>query len=92
MSNGIGKEWYNKYKDDCFPSDEVPVPGEGVIKKVPRYYEEQLKKTEPAMLEQVKVSRQKYRRSNEKEYTPERLMAKYKVKKAQTETLVRIRQ
>jgi hypothetical protein len=89
MSNGIGLEWYNKYKDDLWPSDEVPVPGEGVVKKVPRYYEEILKKVDEQLLEEIKEERLKYREENAEEYTPERLMDKYKVKKRQIETLGR---
>lgn len=83
MSNGIGKDWFNKYKTDVFPSDEVPVPGEGVVKKVPRYYEEIMKTIDEDVVEEVKEARQKFRRDNEEEYTPERLMSKYKIKKAQ---------
>ena len=83
MSNGIGEGWYEKYKDDVFPSDEVPVPGHGIIKKVPRYYEEKYKESDPFDYEEVKNKRQIFRRENADEYEPDRLMAKYKVKKAQ---------
>lgn len=86
---GIGRDWYEKYKDDCFPSDEVPVPGVGVLKKVPRYYEEILKHEDAMTHEQIKEMRRQFRLENAKEYTPERLMSKYRVKKAQTELLSR---
>ena len=86
---GIGRDWYEKYKDDVFPSDEVPVPGSGVFKKVPRYYEEIFKCEDPLSLEEIKEVRQKFREEHGDEYTPERLMAKYKVKKAQTQLLRR---
>lgn len=89
MSNGIGKTWYERYKSDCWPSDEVPLPGVGVIKKVPRYYEERLKNENEQLHAEVKLLRQKYRKENAAEYTAERLMDKYKVKKAQTGQLVR---
>ena len=89
MSNGIGKEWYQRYKADVFPSDEVPVPGHGVIKGVPRYYEELLRLEDEWQHEEVKQNRQIFRAENAHEYTPERLMAKYKVKKAQLSTLKR---
>ena len=83
MSNGIGKTWYGKYKSDCFPSDEVPVLGESIVaKKVPRYYEELYKREDPEGLEEIKNRRLKYRKDNAEEYTPERLMDKYKVAKA----------
>ena len=89
MSNGIGLDWYEKYKTDCFPSDEVPVPGEGIIKKVPRYYEERLKNENEEMHTEVKRLRQQFRKDNADEYTPERLISKYKVKKAQVNLLGR---
>lgn len=89
MSNGIGKDWFDKYKSDVFPSDEVPVPGVGVLKKVPRYYEEIWKNEAPMSMEEIKAVRQKFREEHGDEYTPERLMAKYKVKKAQVNMLKR---
>lgn len=86
---GIGRDWYERYKDDVFPSDEVPVPGSGVFKKVPRYYEEILKHEDALTLEEIKAMRQKFMEENSDEYTPERLMDKYKVKKAQVNLLRR---
>jgi hypothetical protein len=86
---GIGKEWFEKYESDCFPSDEVPVPGEGVFKKVPRYYEELFKKSDPFTLEEIKELRQQFRDEHEDEYTPSRLMQKYKVRKAAVSQLKR---
>jgi hypothetical protein len=82
---GIGYKWFQKYKDDVFPSDETPVPGFGVVKKVPRYYEEIFKEENPLSLEEIKAVRQKFKEEHEEEYTPDRLMAKYKVKKASLE-------
>lgn len=84
---GIGRDWYEKYKDDLFPSDEVPVPGSGVYKKVPRYYETILAAEEPGEHEEIKRLRQVFRDKHGHEYSPERLMAKYKVKKAQIQSL-----
>lgn len=86
---GIGYAWYKKYKSDVFPSDETPIPGYGVVKKVPRYYEELLKIEDPIALEEIKELRSKYREDNMDEYTPDRLMAKYKVKMAQIRSLER---
>lgn len=89
MSQGIGLAWYEKYKSDLWPSDEVPVPGHGVVKKVPRYYEERLKDEDEELHEEIKRLRQVFRCENADEYSSERLMAKYKVKKAQTAQLIR---
>ena len=86
---GIGKEWYEKYKSDLFPSDEVPVPGHGVFPKVPRYYEEILKGEDPESHEEIKKVRRLFKEAHGDEYTPARLEAKYKVKKAQVSQLKR---
>lgn len=89
MSNGIGAGWYEKYKKDVFPSDEVPVPTVGVMHKAPRFYEEKYKKEDPIGHELLKQKRIKYKRENEEEFTPERLWSKYRVKQAATSMLAR---
>lgn len=86
---GIAQEWFQKYWQDVFPSNEVPVPGVGVLKSVPRYYDEAMERIDGLLLDQVKEERQKYRHENAAEFSPERLMAKYKVKKAQVGQLKR---
>lgn len=88
-SRGIGAEWFEKYASDIYPSDEVPVPGSGVYKKVPRYYDKLFESEDPEMLEAVKERRLEFRTENAEEYTPDRLMSKYRVKKAQAEMLKR---
>ena len=60
-----------------------------VFKKVPRYYEEIFKIKDPLSLEDIKAVRQEFRRVHGDEYTPSRLMAKYKVHKAQVDLLQR---
>jgi hypothetical protein len=86
---GIGKDWYEEYKSDLWPSDEVPVPGTGVFKKVPRYYQTILKGEDELQYEEVRRLREEFRNSHEDEYSPQRLMDKYKVKKAQLKHLKR---
>lgn len=86
---GIGKGWYEKYKEDLFPSDEVPVPGRGVFKKVPRYYEKQLGAESEIELENIKHRRRVFADAHGSDYTPERLMSRYKVKKHQMTMLKR---
>ncbi len=91
MSNrpGIGAKWFDKYQTDVFPSDEVPVPGEGVFKKVPGYYQLLMERVDPAIIEEVKIERLNYLKSHKDEFTPDRLMSKYKVKKSQVNNLKR---
>lgn len=88
-SGGIGEKWLRKYASDVFPSGEVPVPGQGVFRKVPRYYEDVFARTDPDLVERVKAARRRFRESNAEEYSPHRLEQKYKVKKAQVEQLKR---
>ncbi len=82
LKPGIGAEFYEKYKDDFFPSDESPVPGKGIINKVPRYYESILANENPELLEMVKQLRQTFIEAHREDYTPERLKAKYDCAKA----------
>lgn len=79
---GIGAKWYRQYKDDVFPSDEVPIVGDGVMKGVPRFYDEICKKENPEMFEKVKAKRQAYLKANSDELTYSRLLQKHKCKKA----------
>ncbi len=86
---GIGAGWYEKFKTDVFPSDEVPVPGSGVYKKVPRYYETIFQREDADTHAEIKKLRKIFREAHGEEYTPERLKAKYKVQKAKSTYLKR---
>ena len=86
---GIGYGFFEKYCSDMVPSDEVPVPGLGVVKKVPRYYAEFIREEDEGLYEEVKKLRRVFRAAHGEEYTPERLMAKYNVKCAQRDLLRR---
>ncbi len=77
LKPGIGADFYAKFQTDFFPSDESPVPGHGVIKKVPRYYEEIFKNDDPRTHGMVRAVRQRYIRKYRDDFTPERLMDKY---------------
>ena len=86
---GLGREWFAKYSSDVFPSDEVPVPGSGVFRGVPRYYEAIFKCSDPLSLADIKAVRLEFMRAHGEDFTPARLMDKYKVKKAQVSLLTR---
>lgn len=79
---GIGARWYEMYKDDVFPSDEVPIPGHGVMKGVPRYYSDILKDENPEMYEEVKELRKKFIREHADDFTTDRLIDKHICAKA----------
>lgn len=82
---GLGKRWFRKFHSDVFPLDETPVVGRGVVKKVPRYYDELFKKDFPEAFEEIAAGRKRYRARHAAEYTLERLEAKHKCKKARIE-------
>ncbi len=79
---GIGKAWYEQYKTDVFPSDELPVPGSGIFKKVPRFYTEILRKEDEASWESVKDKRADYLKAHLGDFSPERLKSRYAVARA----------
>ncbi len=83
---GLGVGFYEKFTDDIWPSDEVPVPGKGIIKKVPRYYQNILQSADPSQLELVKSLRQIFIKNHAADFTPERLRDKYHCAKARQQT------
>lgn len=86
LKPGIGRRWYDTYKDDIFPADETPVPGKGIVSKVPRYYENVLAAEDPDQLELIKQMRKKFILEHLEDFTPERIMDKYKVQIAKLKT------
>jgi len=55
---GIGKVWFDKFKGDVYPSDEVVMLG-GSKMKPPRYYDSLLDKDDPDLLSSLKLERKK---------------------------------
>ena len=86
---GVGRTWYDEFKGDLFPGDEVPVPGTGVFKKVPRYYEQILASEDADAHAQLKQLRRAFREAHGEDYTPQRLESKYKILKAQQQQKTR---
>lgn len=86
---GIGSEWFSKYGSDVFPSDEIPIPGSGVVKGVPRFYEEILKEVDPELYVAVRLKRQEFFEAHADGFSPERLIAKYHVKRAAVRSLAK---
>ena len=81
---GIGKDWYEKWKTDIYPSDEIIVNGKAV--KPPKYYDQQLTEGETLTLKKQRIKAAKQWVENN---TPERLMAREKVKLSQLNQLKR---
>lgn len=61
MSNGIGKNWHEKYKTDT-EKDYITV--NYAKHKVPKYYDKQLEKTDPELLNKIKARRIKAAKEN----------------------------
>ncbi len=80
--SGIGASFYEKFTSDIFPSDTSPVPGATEKQLVPRYYQNILAEQDPAMLESIKETRQKFITAHAGDFTPERLRDKYICAKA----------
>lgn len=53
---GLGKGWFDKWKDDVFPLDEVITNGKTT--RVPRYYDGQYELTHPDEMEAIKLKRE----------------------------------
>jgi hypothetical protein len=88
-NKGIAHEWYEKYKEDLFPADMTPIMGKKPAFGVPRYYMEKLKEDDELLAQAVKERRILFRDEHADEYTSQRLIDKYKVKKAQIKSLKR---
>ena len=60
----------------------MPVPGAGVLKGVPRYYDEILREQNPKLYDEIKAVRRLYLKEHSDELTYKRLMDKHICKKA----------
>lgn len=85
---GIGKGWYDKYKGDVFPSDQVVLSG-GAVMKPPRFYDNLLEKEDPALLLSVKDRRKEFFVGQELENDSFRLPVKEEVFRAGIKSLKR---
>jgi len=83
----IGKSWYEKYKDDAYPSDFLTFKGKQMA--VPRYYDKLLKRENPELIEEIKSSRIKKHLTNTSDSTPERLAVREEVKLSKIKSLSR---
>lgn len=85
---GIAKSWYDKYKKDVFPSDQLVI-GRGNKVKTPRYYDLLLQHEEEETYIQIKEKRNKEAEKSDKDSTRKRLATRETVKKAQLTQLHR---
>ena len=71
MSNrpGIGKPWYDKWKGDVYPSDQIVIDGQ--VSKPPAYYDKLLDRDNPEMMQAIRTARAEKRHKEDE--TEERL-------------------
>jgi len=87
MSNrpGIGADWWDKYKSDVFPSDDIIVLSENSYHHVPtpKYYDTKLERENPSLYEKIKARRETFALDHIKDNTLRRLESREICKKAQ---------
>lgn len=84
---GIGKNWYETFKTDVYPCDNVVIRGK--IMSPPRYYDKQLEAADPVMYEKIKLDRKAQALENAADNTARRLAVKETCKIAQFKQLKR---
>ncbi len=82
MSKGIGQKWITKYWPDVYPSDEMPIPGVGIVRSPPRYYEKIMEGIDKQVIQEVKTTRAKFAAKHPELYTRDHLNAQYKIYKS----------
>jgi len=68
---GIARDWFRKWSNEVFPSDECIVRGHS--SRPPRYYDNLLEAAEPSVFDIVKRKRISELRKHEGNCTPDRL-------------------
>ncbi len=84
---GLGKKWYDKYKDDLFPEDECVIDGR--VMKPPRYYTQIYEREEPEEYKRMIETRKRFFEEHKGDSTSARLDQREKVKRAQASQLTR---
>lgn len=84
---GIGRQWYDKFSGDCFPSDFVVVDGQK--RPIPRYYTKQLRKASEDQYWDVKTKRGERADEHQDNNTSERLAVREEAQKLRAAHLKR---
>ncbi|WNK14648.1 MAG: replication initiator protein [Microvirus sp.] len=87
LKPAIGQPWLDKFKSDLYPRDEVILKGRKLT--VPKYYDRQLEKSDPALLGKLKAKRQRRALRNRHDSTPRRLRDRAEVQTLKLKTLTR---
>lgn len=73
MSQGLGRDFYEEYKSDMYPSGDCPVPGRDHVGRTPRYFDKLHEETHPQEMEELRQTREKWYLDHHGEMTPQRL-------------------
>lgn len=84
---GIGREWYEKYKGDVYPSDEIIIQGKKM--KPPRYYDSVYELDNPVNFAKIKGMRKQKAQSHQEDQTYDRLKTREKCQEARCNLLKR---
>lgn len=84
---GIAKHWFEKFKNDCYPKDQVTVNGKK--NQIPKYYDKLYEIEFPEKLKKIKEKRLDKAISNKVNTTINRSFIRERVKKSQIKTLIR---
>lgn len=84
---GIGRDWFDRFSSDVYPSDEVVLRGRSM--RPPRYYDSILDISDPHELERLKFLRKRQAAKHEVDCTPERLAVREFCKTVEVSRLLR---
>lgn len=87
LKPGIGLDFYEKFKSDFYPRDNAVMKGK--LFPVPKYYDRQLEKTDPALLAELKDARVERSLKHQADNTTSRLKVREEVLKSRLSTLKR---
>ncbi len=80
--DGIGAAWFKTYHEDVFPDQDMPVPGVGIVRGIPRYYGDLYADISPAGMAEVTKLRKQFAASHPERYTQQALDSQHKIYKA----------
>ena len=84
---GIAAGWFDKYKDDVYPSDNIHLREKTF--RPPKFYDKMYEHLMPNEMEKIKMQRMNNMQKHVKDNTAERLAVKEQVKHAQLNKLIR---
>lgn len=87
LKPGIANEWFHKYLNDLYPKDYINIKGKKM--KIPRYYDEQLRKEKPFLYDEIKEKRLNAIDLEDPEKEPKRLKQKREIVERRVKRLLR---